>query len=66
MASVTKICATTISVIKLYDQGKVDINRRLGYYIPALKGTNKANLKIKDVMAHRARLKAWIPFIKKQ
>ncbi len=64
MASVTKICATTISVMKLYDQGRVDINKRLGDYIPALKGTNKANLRIKDVMAHRAKLKAWIPFYK--
>ncbi len=64
MASVTKICASTISVMKLVDEGRVDINRTLGTYIPKLRGTNKANLVIKDVMAHRARLKAWIPFYK--
>ena len=64
MASVTKICAATISVMKLVDEGKVDINRTLGTYIPRLRGTNKANLVIKDVMAHQARLKAWIPFYK--
>jgi beta-glucosidase-like glycosyl hydrolase/CubicO group peptidase (beta-lactamase class C family) len=64
LASVTKICASTISVMKLVDEGKVNINRRLGDYIPSLKGTNKEKLIIKDVMAHRARLKAWIPFYK--
>jgi len=64
MASVTKICASTISVMKLVDEGKVNINNTLGTYIPRLRGTNKENLIIKDVMAHQARLKAWIPFYK--
>ncbi len=64
MASVTKICASTISVMKLVDEGKVNINNTLGTYIPRLRGTNKENLIIKDVMAHQARLQAWIPFYK--
>jgi beta-N-acetylhexosaminidase len=64
MASVTKICATTISVMKLYDEGKIDLEDKLEEHIPALKGTNKADLSIQDVMAHRAGLKAWIPFYK--
>jgi beta-glucosidase-like glycosyl hydrolase/CubicO group peptidase (beta-lactamase class C family) len=64
MASVTKICAATVSVMKLVDEGKVNINRSLGTYIPKLKGTNKEHLIIKDVMAHQARLQAWIPFYK--
>lgn len=64
MASVTKIAAATLSVMKLVDEGKVDINRTLGTYIPRVRGTNKENLIIKDVMAHHARLKSWIPFYK--
>jgi CubicO group peptidase (beta-lactamase class C family) len=64
MASVTKICATTLSVMKLYDEGKLDLNKTLGDYIPWTHNTNKAGLKIKDILLHEAGLKAWIPFYK--
>ena len=33
LASVTKICATTISVMKLYDEGKLDLNKPLGEFL---------------------------------
>jgi CubicO group peptidase (beta-lactamase class C family) len=62
LASVTKVAATTISLMKLYEQGKLDINKSIGYYLPELKGSNKANLKIKDILAHQSGLKPWIPF----
>ena len=62
LASVTKICATTISVMRLYDQGKLDLNKTLGDYIPSVRGTNKARLKIDDILLHQAGLKAFIPF----
>ena len=64
LASVTKICATTISMMKLVDEGKVDLDEKISNYIPELRGTNKANLILRDVMAHHAQLKAWIPFYK--
>jgi len=62
MASVTKICATTISIMKLYDQGKLDLHKKLGYYLPWVRGTDKESLLINDILLHQARLKAWIPF----
>jgi beta-N-acetylhexosaminidase len=61
LASVTKVAATTISLMKLYETGKLDLNKTLGDYIPELKGSNKENLKINQVLAHEAGLKAWIP-----
>ncbi|MFM1795079.1 MAG: hypothetical protein RL642_1464 [Bacteroidota bacterium] len=64
MASVTKICATTLSVMKLVDEGKIKLDATLGNYIPWLRGTDKENLIIKDVLLHQAGLKAWIPFYK--
>lgn len=64
MASVTKICATTLSVMKLYDEGKLDLNKTLGDYIPWTRNTNKSSLIIKDILLHEAGLKAWIPFYK--
>ncbi len=64
MASVTKICATTIAVMKLYDEGKLDLDKKLGDYLPAVRGTNKENLLISNILLHQAGLVAYIPFYK--
>ena len=64
MASVTKICATTICVMKLYDEGKIDLNKTLGDYLPWVKGSNKENLLISNILLHQAGLVSYIPFYK--
>jgi beta-N-acetylhexosaminidase len=64
MASVTKICATTLAVMKLYDQGKIKLYNTLGYYLPWVRGSNKAHLRIRDILLHQAGLIAYIPFYK--
>jgi CubicO group peptidase (beta-lactamase class C family) len=64
MASVTKICATTLSVMKLYEEGKLDLQQKLGYYLPWVKGSNKQNLVIHDILLHQAGLKSFIPFFR--
>ncbi|HKH63340.1 MAG TPA: glycoside hydrolase family 3 N-terminal domain-containing protein [Flavitalea sp.] len=62
LASVTKICATTISVMKLYDEGKLDLNKPLGEFLPWVRGSNKEGLTVKDILLHQAGLKSFIPF----
>ncbi len=62
LASVTKIAATTLSVMSLEEAGLIDLQDSLGKHIPFLKGSNKENLVIADVLRHRSGLKAWIPF----
>ncbi|MEX0635738.1 MAG: serine hydrolase, partial [Ferruginibacter sp.] len=64
MASVTKICATTIAVMKMYDEGKVDLNKKLSDYLPSVIGTNKANLGIDQILLHQAGMVPYIPFYK--
>ncbi|MBD0366014.1 MAG: serine hydrolase, partial [Flavisolibacter sp.] len=64
LASVTKISATTVSVMKLYEQGKLDLNKTLGDYLPWTIGTNKADLVIKDILLHQAGLVPYISFYK--
>jgi beta-glucosidase-like glycosyl hydrolase/CubicO group peptidase (beta-lactamase class C family) len=64
MASCTKICATTMAVMKLYDEGKLDLQKTLGDYLPWVNGSDKASLKIFDVLLHQARLNPFIPFYK--
>lgn len=60
LASVTKISATTVSIMKLYEQGKIGLDKRLGNYLPVVRGTNKAQLRIDDILLHQAGL---VPFI---
>jgi beta-glucosidase-like glycosyl hydrolase/CubicO group peptidase (beta-lactamase class C family) len=62
LASVTKILATTLSVMKLYDEGKLNLQKTLGDYLPGVRGSNKAPLKLWDILLHQAGLKAYIPF----
>jgi len=64
LASVTKISATTVAVMKLYEQGRLDLKKKLGDYLPLVKGTNKANLEIEDILLHQAGLVPFIAFYK--
>lgn len=64
VASITKIAATTISLMKLYEDGELDITAPLKKYLPDLDTTNKGDLIISDVLAHHARLLGWLPFYK--
>jgi beta-glucosidase-like glycosyl hydrolase/CubicO group peptidase (beta-lactamase class C family) len=62
LASITKIVASTVSLMKLYDDKQFDFNKTLSYYLPYLDSTNKSDLLIKDVITHQAMLNPWIPF----
>lgn len=64
VASCTKVLATNISVMRLYEQGKLSLDKTIGDYLPQARGTNKADLKIRDLLLHQAGLKGWIPFFK--
>ncbi len=64
LASVTKISATTVSIMKLYEEGKIDLKKRLGNYLPVVRGTNKASLQIDDILMHQAGLVPFIAFYK--
>ena len=64
LASVTKVSATTVSVMKLYEEGKLDINKTLGDYLPWVRGSNKENTPLKNLLLHQAQLVAYIPFYK--
>lgn len=64
LASVTKISATTVSVMKLYEEGLLDLNKTIGDYLPWTKGTDKANLLVSDILLHQAGLVPFIAFYK--
>ncbi len=62
VASITKVMSTTLSIMKLVDEGKIDIDQKLKYYFPELDSTNKGDILIRDLLAHQARFTPWIPF----
>lgn len=64
LASVTKVCATTISIMKLYDEGRLQLDETLGTYLPFTQGSDKAKLKVRDILLHQAGLVPYIPFYK--
>jgi len=65
MASVTKICGTTLGVMKLYDEGKLSLDKTLGTYLRWVRKSDKKNLNIKKILLHQARLVADVVFYKK-
>src|SRR6185503_14762388 len=65
MASVTKICATTLGVMKLYDEGKLRLDKTLGTYLRWVRKSDKANLNIENILLHQAGLVADVVFYKK-
>jgi CubicO group peptidase (beta-lactamase class C family) len=62
LASITKVAATTLAIMKLHDEGLLDVKKPLSRYLPALDKSNKNKITVREVMAHQAGLSAWIPF----
>jgi beta-glucosidase-like glycosyl hydrolase/CubicO group peptidase (beta-lactamase class C family) len=64
LASVTKISATTVSVMKLYEEGKIKLDGKLKDYLPWTKNSNKEDLRVNDILLHQAGLVPFITFYK--
>lgn len=64
VASVTKITATTMAIMKLYEDDKLDLDDEIQQFLPWTAGTDKGPLKIKDILLHEAGLVPFIPFYK--
>ena len=59
LASLTKVSATNLAVMKLVDAGKIKLDDQLSKYLPYLKHTNKNKITIRQALSHIARLKAF-------
>jgi beta-glucosidase-like glycosyl hydrolase/CubicO group peptidase (beta-lactamase class C family) len=62
LASVTKVAATTLAIMKLYEEGKLNLDSSFATYVPYVEGTSVGEVRLRDAMTHTAGLKAWIPF----
>ncbi|RYU86949.1 beta-N-acetylglucosaminidase [Mucilaginibacter terrigena] len=56
VASMTKISATTMEAMQLYDAGKLHLDSTLGTYMPITRNTNKKTLSVRELLEHQAGL----------
>lgn len=59
LASVTKAFGTTFCVMKLVDEGKLDINKTVASYLPEFSVNGKENIKVVDLLIHESGLQAY-------
>ena len=64
LASVSKITGPLPGLMILNGEGKFSPDRTLGSYLPDFKKSNKSDLLLRDMLAHQAGLRDWIPFWK--
>lgn len=65
LASITKVVSSTIAAMKLVDDGKLDVEKTLGDYLPIPADNEYSKIVIKNMLSHNAGLTAWIPFYSK-
>ena len=62
LASLTKILGGLPLIMKSEEEGKFDLETKLGEIMPYLKGSNKDTITFKKALSHNAQLQPWIPF----
>jgi CubicO group peptidase (beta-lactamase class C family) len=62
LASVTKVIATTAAIMRLYDEGKIDLNAPVAGYIPEFDNNGKGDITVTNLLVHNSGLTAWTPF----
>lgn len=62
LASVTKVCATTISAMKLWQEKKLDLDQPVSHYLQDWRGKGFESVTVRSLLLHQAGFKAWLPF----
>lgn len=62
LASITKIASALPVLMQLSDEGKFDLQAGIGDYLPYFRNSNKDNIPFRQILAHQARFKPWIPY----
>lgn len=62
LASITKAAATLPAIMKLYDEKKIRLQDPIGKFVPETRGSNKANITIREALFHESGLVSYIPY----
>ena len=65
LASVTKVTATTMEIMRLTEQGKLNMDSTIGNYMPVVRGSNKSDIRLHELMTHQSGLVPDIPTYEK-
>lgn len=65
IASITKVAATLQGLMYLQERSRVNIWDKASEYLPELKGTNKENMLIAEILVHQAGLQPFVPYWKR-
>jgi CubicO group peptidase (beta-lactamase class C family) len=61
IASITKSAATTVAIMKLADEGKLNTSGTIGQYLPEAAQSTVQNLNIRELLTHTSGLPATLP-----
>ena len=64
LASITKPTAGAFALMRLYEDGLIDINSPLSNYLKYFKNTRVGDTKVVDYLQHITGIRSWIPFHK--
>jgi len=62
LASLSKTTGTLLAIMKLYDNTKLKLTDKASDYLTFLRGTNKENITINELLFHESGLPAGLPF----
>ncbi len=62
IASITKIASSLLAIMDLDGKKKLSLDDKLSKHLKDVKGTDYADITIREMLAHQAGLAAWIPF----
>ena len=61
LASVTKVMATTMAVMKLVSEGRIDVDAPVYRYLPDFRGPHLDSITVRHLLQHAAGLVQWQP-----
>ncbi len=61
LASITKVAATTLAVMWLYDRGKLSLDAPVQHYLPETAGTAVGRIPLRKLLNHASNLQANMP-----
>jgi CubicO group peptidase (beta-lactamase class C family) len=62
IASITKVAASLQAITFMEEQGLIDLDKKISFYLTDLKGSNKEDMTIRDILSHQSGLWPYLPF----
>jgi CubicO group peptidase (beta-lactamase class C family)/beta-glucosidase-like glycosyl hydrolase len=61
ISSITKVAATTLCAMRLWEEGRLPLDAAVRNYLPGFSGPFKDFVTVKDLLTHTAGIERWLP-----